>query len=116
MDELDAARLGELGETLREAGRNGFFPFAQLVELDGGRGKIQADGGGIAGIGEEAGGMEEGFGRDAAAVEAGAAEGEAGIDEGDGQAEIGGEKRGGIAGGAGADDGEGGGCGHGRER
>ena len=107
LDDAHAPGFGDLGEALRETGGDGFLPLAQFFEADGGRGEFDAEGGGFAGVGKEARGVEEGFGGDAAAVEAGAAEGGGGVDQRDGQAEVGGEEGGGIAGGAGAEDGEG---------
>ena len=77
---------------------------ADGVDVDLRRAEADADVGGVAGVGDELGGVQQRLGRDAADVQAGAAGPLAGVDERDLEAVVGGEERGGVAAGAAAED------------
>ena len=79
---------------------------AHAVDVDLRRLEGDADVGGVAGVGDELGGVQHGLGRNAADVQAGAARPLAGIDERDLHALVGRQERRRIAAGTGAEDDE----------
>src|SRR5262249_12030501 len=105
-DVRDLARFGEAGEVAGHLVHDLLRGRADAVHVDLGVAELHAKVGGVAGLGDELGGVQQRLGRDAADVQAGAAGPVTGVDERDLEALVGGEEGGGVAAGAAAEDGE----------
>ena len=73
-DVIDLARLGEPAEVAGQRLDDFLGVAANRVHVDLGGGELEADAGGVAGVGDDLGGVQQRLGGDAADVEAGAAE------------------------------------------
>src|SRR5262249_26287332 len=91
--------VGEFADDVHPVIANAGNVDARLFEMD-------AEFGGVAGVGNELGGVQERLGRNAADMQTGAAGLLAGVDESDLHALIGGVEGGGVAAGTAADDDE----------
>src|SRR5262249_57499555 len=100
LDEIDLACLAQGDEVLRQRIDDLLPVGADGVYVDLRWREGEADVLGVAGVGDELGGVQHGLGWDAADVQTGAAGALARLDQGDFEAVVGGEEGGGVTAGA----------------
>src|SRR5262249_8077512 len=103
LDVRDLPVPGRFGEVAGQRVDDLVLAGAERVDVDPGRGEVQAPAVPLAGVGDQPRGVQQGLGRDAADEQADAARSGVGVDQGYLQPAVGGQERGRVPPRAGAD-------------